>query len=670
LRIALGFAKFIFFLYICTIYLCLDFFPKILFAVKLIICRAMKLYILCFCLVLFFSTSVFAQDEHSLILNASASPQSTIIGSATGGTYTLPNGSGTLVTDASLATVAWVLGGNSSPSSNIFGTLTADDIVMQTNGVEQMRLYNTGGITIPNSTAAGVGVLYQNGGLLFHTLGTNNLFLGNNAGNLTIVGIQNTGIGYFALQSIANGSNNTALGSRALTTNTDGSRNTAVGTDALSNSSIGDYNTAIGERALYSNTTSSFNTALGRSALENNTVDGNTAVGYSALFSNTSGLNNTAVGNSALVNNTTASNNTAVGNGALNINTNSDNTAVGNVALGSNSVGGLNTATGSYALADNTVGSFNTANGASSLRFNTTGNVNTATGASALLSNNGGFNTADGGSALSSNTTGGFNSAMGALSLTSNTTGNNNIAAGESALLNNVSGSNCVAVGQFSGSSNTTEDNNTFIGYNANGAIGITNATAIGANAVVSQSNSLILGNGANVGIGESAPPELLSVGAGGLVRITSTGFMIVNNGSTTNGARIRVAGSAGEDGLIATASVAGQSGVIAVNTAGRTALQVGAAVGAGDNGYQVYASKLVISAPGVTNPANGYSIYEYTAAPGGAVNLPGAGVSGKVVFVINNTGGALGGNVEGRAIANGTMRQYISNGTSWFSNP
>ncbi len=43
--------------------------------------------------------------------------------------------------------------------------------------------------------------------------------------------------------------------------------------------------------------------------------------------------------------------------------------------------------------------------------------------------------------------------------------------------------------------SNTTENNNTFIGASSNGAAGITNATAIGANAVVTQSNSAVLGN-------------------------------------------------------------------------------------------------------------------------------------------------------------------------------
>ena len=56
-----------------------------------------------------------------------------------------------------------------------------------------------------------------------------------------------------------------------------------------------------------------------------------------------------------------------------------------------------------------------------------------------------------------------------------------------------------------------TGSNNTAIGANANVSSGaLTNATAIGANALVTASNSLVLGNAANVGIGVSAPTAQL----------------------------------------------------------------------------------------------------------------------------------------------------------------
>ena len=48
-------------------------------------------------------------------------------------------------------------------------------------------------------------------------------------------------------------------------------------------------------------------------------------------------------------------------------------------------------------------------------------------------------------------------------------------------------------MGQNAGASNTTENQNTFVGSNANGATGITNATAIGANSLVTTSNTMVL---------------------------------------------------------------------------------------------------------------------------------------------------------------------------------
>jgi hypothetical protein len=50
----------------------------------------------------------------------------------------------------------------------------------------------------------------------------------------------------------------------------------------------------------------------------------------------------------------------------------------------------------------------------------------------------------------------------------------------------------------------------------------LTNATAIGANSVASQNNSLILGNNANIGIGTSTPNSKLTVA--GLIETTVGG--------------------------------------------------------------------------------------------------------------------------------------------------
>src|SRR5262249_10297383 len=77
------------------------------------------------------------------------------------------------------------------------------------------------------------------------------------------------------------------------------------------------------------------------------------------------------------------------------------------------------------------------------------------------------------------------------------------------------------------GFSNTTEDNNTFIGAASNGAEGITNATAIGAGTVVTRSNSVVLGNNADVGIGISAPQARLHI-QGGHLLVGSPGMGII----------------------------------------------------------------------------------------------------------------------------------------------
>jgi hypothetical protein len=146
---------------------------------------------------------------------------------------------------------------------------------------------------------------------------------------------------------------------------------------------------------------------------------------------------------------------------------------------------GRNAAFGMSALQNNTAGSFNTASGFASLFSNTTGSSNTASGENALLFNTGG----------SSNT------AAGQAALYRNTTGNNNTAVGVGAGLTLTPAN-----------ANMTGSNNTFIGYQSGpGTVAqLTNATAIGANAIVNQSNALVLGgigaNAVNVGIGTPTP--------------------------------------------------------------------------------------------------------------------------------------------------------------------
>lgn len=279
----------------------------------------------------------------------------------------------------------------------------------------------------------------------------------------------NVGGKAFAFGSAANA--NAFLGFSG-NTSTTGTNNTSNGPTALVANTSGGFNTADGYAALQHNSSGSDNTANGAYALEVNSTGGyNTAMGYVALALNSTGSDNTAVGYSALYANT-ASYNTATGYGALYSNTSASyNTAVGYQALYSNTSGVNNVSDGAQALYENTTGYNNTANGELALEFNTTGYQNTANGQQAL-----GFNT----------------------------TGSSNSAFGSDALLNNNTGSYNTAVGWSSG---VTAGN-------------LTNATAIGAGATVSESDALVLGGtgsfAVNVGIGTSTPTHALEVDVAG----------------------------------------------------------------------------------------------------------------------------------------------------------
>ena len=194
--------------------------------------------------------------------------------------------------------------------------------------------------------------------------------------------------------------------------------------------------------------------------------------------------------------------------GANSLGTN--NTAMGDSALSSNSYGYYNSAFGTNALHNN-LGEYNTGTGALALYSNVVGMNNTANGVSALYSNIGNDNTAVGYNSLMQNTYGGINTAFGMASLYANTTGTNNVANGYWSLYNNSIGNYNTAVGDSALFSNVTGNYNTVIGALANVTNNnLSNATAIGANSLVSQSNSLVLGNNANVGIGTSAPSSQL----------------------------------------------------------------------------------------------------------------------------------------------------------------
>jgi trimeric autotransporter adhesin len=188
------------------------------------------------------------------------------------------------------------------------------------------------------------------------------------------------------------------------------------------------------------------NIGIGYEALRNSSSissTSNIAIGRQTLWAN-NGIGNIAIGSQALLMNTGAGYNTAIGHNAL-LNNNAYN----------------NTAGGAYSMNANHFGENNTAFGFKSLYLNSDGNLNTAIGWQALYSNTGSQNTANGGGALYNNTAGG-----------------NNTATGFHALFGNISGNNNTALGAFA---------------DAPGAL--TNATAIGSNAIATASNQVMLGD-------------------------------------------------------------------------------------------------------------------------------------------------------------------------------
>ena len=523
----------------------------------------------------------------------------------------------------------------------------------------------------------------------------------------------NTAVGKDALSSNTTGSNNIAIGMQALLKNNTGVKNVAIGTDALGVNTTGSDNTAIGHNADVQGVNRQNATAIGSGAVvtADNTIQlGNAAVlkvvtdgaieaggaitAGVVTYPNIDGTTNqvlttngagalawTSVGSvpvgsasqtlrydagawvvaNSLKNDGTTVTTTAdmkingltVGKGAITAAGGNDfNTAVGVDALLSNTTGQFNTALGWQTLALNGTGEKNTASGYGALNKNSSGNSNTASGYQALNSNEtGSSNTGIGNRSLYTNTLGKYNTATGYESLFKNETGDSNTTSGAFALYENTAGkyntatglealrlttgSNNTAIGFQALYSNTTGSNNTAIGYLADvSGASLNNATAIGNGAKVNADNTIQLGNTAVVKVVTSGAitvgavtypntagttNQVLAINGAGALAWTSVGSLPVGSASQTlrydAGAWV-VANSLKNDGTTVTTTADMKINGLTVgkgnnNLAGNTAFGEGALSKAtAPNGFQNTAigfKSLGENVDGNRNTATGY---------------------------------------------------------------
>lgn len=405
-----------------------------------------------------------------------------------------------------------------------------------------------------------------------------NYFIGSGAGQGTTTGTGNTAYGDSALAANTTSSDNSAFGANTLKRNTSGFGNTAFGSQVLRSNTTGISNTAMGYGSLLANTTGYNNVAIGNALFANKTGNTNTAIGSNTLNNDTTGSGNTAIGFFAMFEHRAGDNNTAVGTNAMQYNRNGGgNVAIGNNAMQNDTASSFNVGIGANSLQNGKQTIFNVAVGFGTLANagvgrllvppgSFDGDYNTAVGYNAGTSIKRGYsNTSIGAWAHVADTSGigntyvgtlsgtsqvapavSGNSGMGWFSLYSNKNGFQNSALGAFSGQNNFDGSNNVYIGTTSGIGNISGSGNTFLGAATDAtANNLFNATAIGYQSEIAQSNSMVLGsiagiNGAgttvSVGIGENSPNARLHIkrnGASGGGFHGSSSLIIEDNASS-----------------------------------------------------------------------------------------------------------------------------------------
>ena len=181
-----------------------------------------------------------------------------------------------------------------------------------------------------------------------------------------------------------------------------------------------------------------------------------------------------------------------------------NNIFIGDNAGNANFLGTSNSFFGTDAGVLSSVGSQNTYLGTEAGRNNVAGNMGTFVGNRAGFNNTiGNENTYIGAYAGQFNTEGQHNSFVGVTTGNNNSTGNENTFVGAHAGYFNTAGSYNTLIGNFAGENSDLGNYNTALGFEADFiSSNLLNATAIGAGAVATASNSVIIGNTSVTSIG------------------------------------------------------------------------------------------------------------------------------------------------------------------------
>ncbi len=275
------------------------------------------------------------------------------------------------------------------------------------------------------------------------------------------------------------------------------------------------------------------------------TATGNAGVfvGLNAGTANSTGHSNSFFGfNSGAANDDGFNNSFFGANAGLSNKAGLANSFFGSSAGSLNNTGGSNSFFGVQAGANNSAGNHNSAFGGSAGGGITTGSDNAFFGNSTAIKVNSASRNSFFGSNAGILSTGDDNAYFGYKSGSAvNNSGTVNSFFGNYAGLNNSTGGGNSFFGSYAGNTNETGGLNTLIGFGADlGSKNLDNASALGAHAYVTQSNSLVLGgisavNGSgadtNVGIGTTAPNFRLTVKTG-----TSSYGLVHTDGTVTVG--------------------------------------------------------------------------------------------------------------------------------------